>query len=61
MIRPRDTEARRTYIGVVKDGVSVMKKYLAAAAVLLASGSAAYAAAPGTLHAIAQACGLPCC
>lgn len=38
-----------------------MKKILAAAVVLVMSGSAAYAAAPGTVHAIAKACGLPCC
>lgn len=38
-----------------------MKKIIAAAVVLLASGSAAYAAAPEAVHAMAKACGLPCC
>jgi hypothetical protein len=38
-----------------------MKKLIAAAVVLVMSGSAAYAAAPETLHALAKACGLPCC
>ncbi len=38
-----------------------MKKIAAALFVLLASGSAAYAAAPGAVHAIAHSCGLPCC
>jgi hypothetical protein len=38
-----------------------MKKLIAAAAVLLMSGSAAYAAAPEAVQAIAKACGLPCC
>jgi len=38
-----------------------MKKMLAAAAALILSGSAAYAAAPDAVHAFAKACGLPCC
>jgi hypothetical protein len=38
-----------------------MKKFFAAAAMLLFSGSAAYAAAPETIHVIAKSCGLPCC
>jgi hypothetical protein len=38
-----------------------MKKIVAAAVVLLMSGSAAYAAAPEAVHAMAKACGLPCC
>ena len=38
-----------------------MKKLMAATAALLFAGGAAYAAAPETVHAIAQACGLPCC
>lgn len=38
-----------------------MKKFVAAAVFLLASGSAAYAAAPDAVHAVARACGLPCC
>ena len=38
-----------------------MKKLVAAAVVLLMSGSAAYAAAPEAVHAVAKACGLPCC
>ena len=38
-----------------------MKKFFAAAVVLILSGSAAYAAAPEAVHAFAKACGLPCC
>ena len=38
-----------------------MKKLVAAAVLLVTSASAAYAAAPETLHAFAKACGLPCC
>jgi hypothetical protein len=38
-----------------------MKKLVAAAVVLLMSGSAAYAAAPEAIHAVAHGCGLPCC
>lgn len=38
-----------------------MKKIFAAAVVLVMSGSAAYAAAPEAVHAVAKACGLPCC
>jgi hypothetical protein len=38
-----------------------MKKYLAAAVVLVMSSSAAYAAAPEAVHAFAKACGLLCC
>lgn len=38
-----------------------MKKIIAATAVLLTSASAAYAAAPEAMHAVAKACGLPCC
>lgn len=38
-----------------------MKTLLAAAVVLLTMGSAAYAAAPGAVHALAHSCGLPCC
>jgi hypothetical protein len=38
-----------------------MKKIFAATAMLLFAGSAAYAAAPEAMHALAKACGLPCC
>jgi hypothetical protein len=38
-----------------------MKKILAAATMLLFAGSAAYAAAPEAVHALAKSCGLPCC
>jgi hypothetical protein len=38
-----------------------MKKLVAAAVVLLMSGSAAFAAAPEVIHAVAHACALPCC
>ena len=38
-----------------------MKKILAATALLLFAGSAAYAAAPEAVHAFAKACGFPCC
>ncbi len=38
-----------------------MKKLMVGAAALLFSGSAAYAAAPEAMHALAKACGLPCC
>lgn len=38
-----------------------MKKIVTAVVLLLASGSAAYAAAPGAVHAMAHACGMPCC
>ena len=38
-----------------------MKKIVTAVALLFASGTAAYAAAPSAFHAAAQACGLPCC
>jgi hypothetical protein len=38
-----------------------MKKLYAAVVVLLMSGSAAYAAAPEAVHALAKSCGLPCC
>jgi hypothetical protein len=38
-----------------------MKKLLAAALLLAGSASAAYAAAPDAVHALAKACGLPCC
>lgn len=38
-----------------------MKKMILAAVVLLATGSAAAAASPGAVRAIAHACGLPCC
>jgi hypothetical protein len=38
-----------------------MKNIIAATVVLLASASTAYAAAPDALHALAKACGLPCC
>ncbi len=37
-----------------------MKKIIAAATVLLFFGSAAYAAAPEAIHALAKSCGLPC-
>jgi hypothetical protein len=40
---------------------TIMKKLVAAAAVLMFSASAAYAAAPESVHALAKACGLPCC
>lgn len=38
-----------------------MKKIILAATALLFVGSAAYAAAPEAIHAIAKSCGLPCC
>jgi hypothetical protein len=38
-----------------------MKKIITAATLLLFSGSAAYAAAPEAIHALAKSCGLPCC
>jgi hypothetical protein len=38
-----------------------MKKILAAATALLFAGSAAYAAVPEAVHALAKSCGLPCC
>lgn len=38
-----------------------MKKLVTATVVLLFAGGTAYAAAPETVHAIAHACGLPCC
>jgi opacity protein-like surface antigen len=38
-----------------------MKKLVAAAVLLVASASTAYAAAPEALHNLAKACGLPCC
>lgn len=38
-----------------------MKKFVLAAIGLVMSGSAAYAAAPDAVHAIARSCGLPCC
>lgn len=38
-----------------------MKKFIVAGIALLASGSAAYAAAPDAVHALVKACGLPCC
>lgn len=38
-----------------------MKKIIAAATALLFAGSAAYAAAPEAVHALAKSCGLPCC
>lgn len=38
-----------------------MKKLAIAIVALLASGSAAYAAAPNAVHAFAHACGMPCC
>jgi hypothetical protein len=38
-----------------------MKKFIAAAAFLLTSATAAYAAAPEAVHAVAKACGFPCC
>lgn len=38
-----------------------MKKLSAALALLVLSASAAYAAAPEALHALAKSCGLPCC
>ncbi len=38
-----------------------MKKIIAATVLLLTSASAAYAAAPEAVHALAKACGLPCC
>ncbi len=38
-----------------------MKKIIVATVALLTSASAAYAAAPETVHAIAKACGMPCC
>lgn len=38
-----------------------MKKLAIAAVALFASASAAYAAAPGAVHAVAHACGMPCC
>lgn len=38
-----------------------MKKIAAALVLLLAGGTGAYAAAPGAVHALAHACGMPCC
>ncbi len=38
-----------------------MKKIIAAVVVLFSSATAAYAAAPDAVHAVAEACGLPCC
>jgi hypothetical protein len=38
-----------------------MKKIIAATTLLLFAGSAAYAAAPGAVHAFLESCGLPCC
>ena len=38
-----------------------MKKIAAALVALIATGSAAYAAAPGAVHAALHSCGLPCC
>ena len=38
-----------------------MKKIIGATVALLFAGGAAYAAAPEAVHAIAHACGLPCC
>lgn len=42
------------------EGVT-MKKIVAAAVVLVLSATAAYAAAPGAVHALLSGCGLPCC
>lgn len=38
-----------------------MKKVFAAVTLFLLAGGTVYAAAPETMHAIAHACGLPCC
>ncbi len=38
-----------------------MKKLVAAAVLLVASASTAYAAAPEAVHAFMKGCGLPCC
>lgn len=38
-----------------------MKKIAAAVVALMATATAAHAAAPETVHAILQACALPCC
>lgn len=38
-----------------------MKKVATAIVLIVASASTAYAAAPETVHALAKACGLPCC
>lgn len=38
-----------------------MMKMLFGAVTLLSSASAAYAAAPETVHSLVRACGLPCC
>lgn len=41
--------------------MKILKVLTTAAIALLATGTAAYAAAPGAVHAIAHGCGLPCC
>ena len=38
-----------------------MKRLIIAAVALLAFSGTAYAAAPDTVRALAEACGLPCC
>jgi len=38
-----------------------MKKLVLAAVLLIGAGGTAYAAAPGAMHAVLHACGLPCC
>ena len=38
-----------------------MKKLIAAVVVLMASATAAHAAAPDAVHALLAACPLPCC
>lgn len=38
-----------------------MKKLLTFAVLAVAGASSAYAAAPEAVHAVAKACGLPCC
>lgn len=38
-----------------------MKRLVATVVATFMFGSAAYAAAPEAVHAIAKACGLPCC
>jgi hypothetical protein len=38
-----------------------MKNFIIAVVLLVGTAGAAYAAAPETVHALAKACGLPCC
>ena len=38
-----------------------MKSFIMAVVLLVAVSGAAYATAPESVHALAKACGLPCC